>query len=72
MMGTVTTPQVSVVVALVLGLAGLAWAIFTWRRSGPDIRAELGVGQVDGDGILSVYFASGENRINSTFKATVI
>ncbi len=53
----------SVVVMLVLGLAGLAWSIFSWRRSSSYIEAELGCGRVAKDGILSVSFASGEDRI---------
>jgi hypothetical protein len=53
----------SLLVTLVLGLATPMWAIFSWRRSGSKIEVELGFGEVDEEGVLSVYFASGEENI---------
>lgn len=64
MMSTMTIAQVtSLLVTLVLGLATLMWAIFSWRRSGSKIEVKLGFGEVDEEGVLSVYFASGEENI---------
>jgi len=63
-MDAMTIAQVmSLAVMLVLGLASLAWGIFSWRRSGSKIEIELGFGEVDEEGLLSVYFASGEENI---------
>lgn len=63
-MGAMTTTQViSLAVTLALGLAALAWQVFSWRRAGSKIKTELGVGQVDEEGALTVEFASGKSNI---------
>ncbi|MGA3565777.1 hypothetical protein [Melissospora conviva] len=41
----------------------ITWAIKTWRRSGPEIIAEIGQGYVDDGGILRVFFQDGRSKI---------
>jgi hypothetical protein len=55
---------VTIAVPSVLGLATLAWAVISWRKTGSQIEAELAVGQIDyRSGLLSVEFASGQSSI---------
>lgn len=60
----VSAPEiVTLVVTGVLGLAALAWQVISWLKAGPKVTAELGAGQIDGTGVLSVEFASGKRDI---------
>lgn len=51
---------ITIALPAAIGLAGLAWAVASWRRTGSKLEAELAFGQIDyGDGLLSVEFPSG-------------
>lgn len=54
---------ISLAVTAALALAALTWQVVSWRRSGPQVTAELGVGQVAEDGVLIVEFASGHRTV---------
>jgi hypothetical protein len=54
---------IPLVVTAVLALAALAWQITSWRRTGSKITAELGIGQVDEEGVLTVEFSPGRSYI---------
>ena len=41
----------------------VTWAVRSWRKSGPEVVAEVGQGQVDDRGILRVHFRSGDSKI---------
>jgi hypothetical protein len=59
-----TLQVVTIAIPGAIGLAALAWAVISWRRTGSKIEAKLAVGQIDySDGFLSVEFASGESSI---------
>jgi hypothetical protein len=55
---------VTVALPAAIGLAGLAWGVISWRKTGPQLTAELAVGQIDySSGLLSVNFPSGDSSI---------
>ncbi len=58
-------PQVvTVALPAAIGLAGLAWGVTAWRKTGAKLKAELAVGQIEySSGLLSVYFPSGDTSI---------
>jgi len=49
--------------AILARLWGAAWGLRQWHRSGPVVRAETGLGQVGKDGVLTVFFRSGESDV---------
>lgn len=55
------------VIGVCVAAAGLVWtvtwAVRSWRKSGPEVVAEVGQGQVDDQGILRVHFCSGDSKI---------
>lgn len=52
------------ILAAALTATGIAWAVISWRKSGPDVTAEIGRGEVDRHtGVLRVQFMSGEKKI---------
>jgi hypothetical protein len=54
----------TIAVPSAVGLATLAWAVASWRRTGSKLEAQLAVGQIDySDGLLTVEFPSGETTI---------
>jgi hypothetical protein len=55
------------VIGACVAAAGLVWtvtwAVRSWRKSGPEVVAEVGQGQVDDRGILRLHFRSGDSKI---------
>lgn len=58
-----TLQVVAIAIPGAIGLATLAFAVVSWRRTGSKLEAELAVGQLNSDGLLSVEFASGKSSI---------
>jgi hypothetical protein len=59
-----TTGQVTfAILAACLTVAGIAWAMISWRLTGSEVVAMIGQGEVDNTGILRVRFMSGESKI---------
>lgn len=51
------------ILSAVLAAGGITWAVVSWRRSGPKVTAELGVGEVSNHGDARVEFASGRSQV---------
>ncbi|MGH3685133.1 MAG: hypothetical protein ACRDSM_08780 [Pseudonocardiaceae bacterium] len=59
-----TLQVLTIAIPAAVGLAGLAWTVASWRKTGSQIEAELAVGNIDySDGLLSVEFPSGDTTI---------
>jgi hypothetical protein len=52
------------ILAAALTATGIGWAVVSWRKSGADVTAEIGRGEVDRHtGVLRVQFMSGAKKI---------
>jgi hypothetical protein len=51
------------IISACLGAAGVAWAVISFRKSSPDVTAEVGQGYVDENGVLVVYLIDGRSKV---------